>query len=200
MPEGIAARTLLLPLAAMQFTSQVVWDAADFAAFGAMLLGACGVYELAARMTGNAAYRAAVGVAVVAAVILIWMNLAIGIIGSENSPANVMYGGVLAVRMLAALTVRFRPCGMARVGRDCACSGYSQRGRWIGLHWGELASDHRVPDRMLRRPMAPIGLAVSESGAGANLRGRSAVGSACNVCFPPGVYLLRGEGGCSHST
>ena len=58
---------------------------------------ACGTCELAARMTGNSAYRAAVGVAVAAAFILVWMNLAVGIIGTEDNPAKLMYGGVLPV-------------------------------------------------------------------------------------------------------
>jgi hypothetical protein len=112
---GTAAFLLLLPLIAMQFTNEVNWDETDFVVFGAMLFGACGVYELAARMTPNFAYRAAVGVAVVAAFILIWMNLAVGIIGSEDNPANLMYGGVLAVAIAGAFIVRFRPHGMARV-------------------------------------------------------------------------------------
>jgi hypothetical protein len=110
----IAALILLLPLVAMQFTDEVDWDETDFAVMGAMLFGACGTYELAARMTGNVAYRAGVGVAVVAAFILVWMNLAVGIIGSEDNPANLMYGGVLAVAILGALMVRFEPGGMAR--------------------------------------------------------------------------------------
>jgi hypothetical protein len=113
-PWVIAALILLLPLVAMQFTDEVVWDETDFAVIGAMLFGACGAYELAARMTGNIAYRAAVGVAVVAAFILIWINLAVGIIGSEDNPANLMYGGVLAVGILGALVVSFQPHGMAR--------------------------------------------------------------------------------------
>jgi hypothetical protein len=112
---GTAAFLLLLPLIAMQFTNEVNWDDTDFVVFGAMLFGACGVYELAARMTPNSAYRAAVGVAVMAAFILIWMNLAVGIIGSEDNPANLMYGGVLAVAITGAFIVRFRPYGMARV-------------------------------------------------------------------------------------
>ena len=62
---------------------------------------------------GNTAYRAAVGVAVAAAFILIWMNLAVGIIGSEDNPANLMYVGVLAVGIVAAVIARFRPRGMA---------------------------------------------------------------------------------------
>jgi hypothetical protein len=113
-PWVIAALILLLPLVAMQFTDEVVWDETDFAVMGAMLFGACGAYELAARMTGNIAYRAAVGVAVVAAFILIWISLAVGIIGSEDNPANLMYGGVLAVGILGALIVRFQSHGMAR--------------------------------------------------------------------------------------
>jgi hypothetical protein len=97
----------------MQFTNEVVWDKSDFAIIGAMLLSACSVYELAARMTGNIAYRAAVGVAVVAVFVLIWTNLAVGIIGSEDNPANLMYGGVLVVGILGAFIVRFQPRGMA---------------------------------------------------------------------------------------
>jgi peptidoglycan/LPS O-acetylase OafA/YrhL len=74
-PWAIAALILLLPLVAMRFTDEVVWDETDFAVMGAMLFGACGAYELAARMTGNVAYRAAVGIAVVAAFILIGSTL-----------------------------------------------------------------------------------------------------------------------------
>jgi hypothetical protein len=99
---------------AMQFTDEVNWDETDFIVFGAMLAVACGTYESAARMTGNTAYRAAVGVAVVAAFLLIWINLAVGIIGSEDNPANLMYGGVLTVGIIGALIARFRPDGMAR--------------------------------------------------------------------------------------
>src|SRR5215217_2235907 len=98
----------------MQFTDEVAWDETDFAVMGAMLFSACGAYELAARMTGNVAYRAAVGVAVVTAFILVWINLAVGIIGSEDNPANLMYGGVLAVAILGAVIGRFRSQGMAR--------------------------------------------------------------------------------------
>ena len=111
---GTAALILLLPLVAMQFTEKVTWDLADFVVFGAMLAGACGTYELAARMTGNYAYRAAVGVAVATAFILVWMNLAVGIIGSEDNAANLMFGGVLAVGIIGAIIARFQSHGMAR--------------------------------------------------------------------------------------
>jgi hypothetical protein len=110
----VAALLLLLPLLAMQVTDEVDWDVADFAIFGAMLAGAGGAYELATRMTGSAAYRAGVGVALAAAFILVWMNLAVGIIGAEDNPANAMFGGVLAVGIIGAGVARLQPHGMAR--------------------------------------------------------------------------------------
>ena len=88
---------LLLPLFAMQITDEVAWDLADFAIAGALLFGTGVAYELLARKAGIIAYRAAVGVALAAALLLVWMNLAVGIIGSEDNPANLMYVGVLAV-------------------------------------------------------------------------------------------------------
>ncbi len=111
---GTAAFLLLLPLVAMQFTAEVDWDAADFIVIGAMLFAACGTVELAARLSRNTAYRAAVGVAVVAAFLLVWINLAVGIIGSENNPANLMFAGVLVVGIIGAVVARFQPRGMAQ--------------------------------------------------------------------------------------
>jgi hypothetical protein len=111
---GMAALLLLLPLVAMQVTDEVAWDGADFVVFGVMLVGAGVTFELAARMTGNHAYRAAVGVALATALILLWVYAAVGIIGSENNPANLMYGAVLAVGITGAFIARFQPRGMAR--------------------------------------------------------------------------------------
>ena len=111
---AVAALTLLLPLVAMQFTDEVNWDVADFAFAGALLIGTGITYELAVRKTGDTAYRAAVGVALAAAFILVWVNGAVGIIGTESDDANLMYGGVLAVGIIGAIIARFQPHGMAR--------------------------------------------------------------------------------------
>jgi hypothetical protein len=111
---GTAATLLLLPFFAMQVTDEVDWDAADFA-FAGTLIACTGItFELAARTTGNTAYRAAVGVALAAAFILVWMNAAVGISGTEDNTANLMYGGVLAVGIVGAIITRFQPDGMAR--------------------------------------------------------------------------------------
>ena len=74
-----AALIWLLPMVAMQLTDEVVWDVTDFAVWGAMLLGAGVTYELAARKSDNTAYRVAVGAAVLAAFLLIWVQLAVGL-------------------------------------------------------------------------------------------------------------------------
>jgi hypothetical protein len=109
-----AAFILMLPLLAMQVTDQVVWDLADFAVAGGLLVGTGLMYELAARKAGNIAHRAAVGVALAAALLLVWINLAVGLIGAEDHQANLMYVGVLAVGIIGAIIARFQPHGMAR--------------------------------------------------------------------------------------
>ena len=96
---------LLLPLLAMQFTNEVVWDVADFIVAGVLLFGTGLTYKLAAIKVGNIVYRSAVGLALTAAFILIWVNGAVGIIGSENNDANLMYGGVIGVFVLNAFFV-----------------------------------------------------------------------------------------------
>ena len=109
------ALILLVPLIAMQFSDEVAWSPFDFAFAGALLLGAGLAFELISCKSSTIAYRAAVGVALVTAMLLVWINLAVGIIGSEDNPANLMYLGVLAILILGALIVRFQPKGMARV-------------------------------------------------------------------------------------
>ena len=113
-PALATAFILLLPMLAMQFTDEVVWNLADFAVAGILLFGAGLTYELVARKSGDITYRAAAGVAVAAVLILIWLVGAVGVIGEEGDRADLMYGGVLAVGIVGAVIARFRPLGMAR--------------------------------------------------------------------------------------
>jgi hypothetical protein len=80
--------------------------------FAVPVVGAVIAYRETKRR--GTAYRAAVGVALAVAFLLAWVNLAVGIIGSEDNPANLMYIGVLAVGITGATIARFRPRGMAR--------------------------------------------------------------------------------------
>ncbi len=47
---GTAAALILLPLFAMQVTDEVIWDLADFAFAGALVVGVGVTYDLAAKM------------------------------------------------------------------------------------------------------------------------------------------------------
>ena len=111
---GAGAALLLVPLVSMQVTDEVDWGIEDFAVAFALVLGVGVTYELTVRMTRSTAYRAGVGIALAAAFLLVWINLAVGIIGSEDNPANHMFFGVLAVALAGAAIARFRPRGMAR--------------------------------------------------------------------------------------
>ncbi|HEX4854918.1 hypothetical protein [Arenimonas sp.] len=112
---GGAAVLLLLPLLAMQFTDEVDWNAGDFIVMGVMLLVACTAYEVAARIARTNAYMVAAGVAVAAGFLTTWANLAVGIIGNENNPANDLFFYVVAFALVGSLLVLLRPRPMAWV-------------------------------------------------------------------------------------
>jgi hypothetical protein len=112
---GGAGSLLLLPPLVMEVFDPAAGDPGHFV-FAAILLLAMGAaFEIALRVPAKWAYPTAIGVAVAAALINVWLNLAVGILGSEDDPANLMYAGVLAVALLGSLIVRFRPLPMAYV-------------------------------------------------------------------------------------
>lgn len=111
---GLGAGTVLLALGLRQFVGEPWWI--DLMAQGGVLLGALGfVSEVVARASLRTAYRLALGMAVGATILLVVANGAVGIIGSEDNPANLMYVTVIAVGVVGASVVRFGAGGMARV-------------------------------------------------------------------------------------
>jgi hypothetical protein len=62
----------------------------------------------------RAAYRWAVGIALAAALMLVWLSVGVGIIGQDGDPANAMYFGVLAAGVIGAAVAKLQPHGMAR--------------------------------------------------------------------------------------
>jgi hypothetical protein len=111
---GGAVALLLLPFAAMQFTDEVEWTSLDFIVFGVMLSSAGLGLEFLVRRSGSAAYRCAAAIAIVTAFLLLWVNLAVGIIGTEDNDANWMFIGVLALGIVGSVVARFEPAAMAR--------------------------------------------------------------------------------------
>lgn len=68
---------LLVPLAAMQFTDEVVWTRTDFIAAGALLFGAGLAYVL--MTTQTRAQRLPVAIVIAGLFLLVWAQLAVGI-------------------------------------------------------------------------------------------------------------------------
>lgn len=103
---------LLLPLATMRFTDEVKWSASDFVV-AAVLFGSVGLaFELIVRKSSSLAYRAGAALAILAAFLTIWVNGAVGMIGSEDNPYNLLFGGVLLLALIGAILARFRAGGM----------------------------------------------------------------------------------------
>lgn len=115
MVWGGAVLLWLLPLMAMQFTDEVAWSGMDFVIWAAMLLIAASLVEVALRLSGSLSYRAGAVVAVGASFLLVWVNLAVGIIGDEDNPLNQMFFVVLLVGVVGAFVANFRAPGMVRV-------------------------------------------------------------------------------------
>jgi len=65
-------------------------------------------------MKTGTAYKAAVGLAIATPLLLFWVIGAVGVLGVDGDPADLMYIGVLAVGVIGAIIARLRPRGMAR--------------------------------------------------------------------------------------
>lgn len=119
---GVLCATALLlaiPLLAMQFTDEVVWTPIDFAVAAVLLSGTGFMFVWAARFAATRirlglAYKLAAGLALGTCLMLVWASLAVGIVGAEDDPADLMYIGVLAVGAAGAAFARLRPAGMSR--------------------------------------------------------------------------------------
>ncbi|TAK13294.1 MAG: hypothetical protein EPO32_05755 [Anaerolineae bacterium] len=105
---------LLVPLTASLVSDDMAWTAFDFAFAGTVLFGTGLAFELITRKGGNVQYRAAVGIALLGALMLLWINLAAGIVGSDDNAANVLFLAPHAALVIGALVAQLRPAGMAR--------------------------------------------------------------------------------------
>jgi hypothetical protein len=76
---GLVAVVLITPLVAMQFTTEVNWTTRDFVFAGALLIGAGLLIELVLWKARTQALRIGAALAIVAAVLVIWAQGAVGI-------------------------------------------------------------------------------------------------------------------------
>ncbi|HEX9946580.1 MAG TPA: hypothetical protein VGA98_03475 [Allosphingosinicella sp.] len=105
---GTAALLLLLP-----FVAGAPWTGSDYV-FAAVMFGTVGLaFEFVVRKSVSLAYRAGAVLAVVTAVMTIWINGAVGMIGSEQDDYNLLFLVVPLVALAGAAIARFRPAGTA---------------------------------------------------------------------------------------
>ncbi|MFZ9994559.1 MAG: hypothetical protein ACO3OV_07635 [Steroidobacteraceae bacterium] len=117
---GSALVALATPWFAMQGTSEVNWTGFDFAVVGVMLGSACVAVELAMRLSSQRSYRLGALLAVGGGLLMVWANLAVGIIGNEENPQNLVFFGVLLVGLIGAVITRCDAAGLARTLRVMA--------------------------------------------------------------------------------
>ncbi len=108
-----ALALLAAPAAAMRLGADVDWTAFDFIVAGVMLAVPLTVFELALRASGSLAYRAGAVVALGTAFLITLSNLAVGIIGNENDPINLIFFGVIFIAIAGAFLASFRAKGLA---------------------------------------------------------------------------------------
>lgn len=110
----VVALIVLIPFVLTLLASWHWRPGAFVLAFILLVGGASLTYELVAKKKlSTKAYRLAIGVALAAVFVPVWMNAAVGgILGDD--PANMMYFGVLLVGCIGAIIARVEPRGMAR--------------------------------------------------------------------------------------
>ena len=78
----IVTALLLIPLIAMLFTEEVDWSLFDFVAAGILLMGTGLAGELILRKVRKSSLRIALCVLLLAALLLVWIELAVGLFGT----------------------------------------------------------------------------------------------------------------------
>jgi hypothetical protein len=112
---GVAIVTgllLLIPLVAMQYTDQVNWGALDFVVAGALIFGTGVAYTFTTMREPRIIYRVAMAMGVGTTFLMMWANLAVGLIGGGPNAGILMYAGVVLAGMIVAVRSHFRPTGM----------------------------------------------------------------------------------------
>ena len=80
LPGTVAVLTV--PLLGMQFSEGVNWSPADFAVIAVLLITTGLIYVALARQLNKAWTRAVLGAGLTLAVLLIWAELAVGLVGT----------------------------------------------------------------------------------------------------------------------
>lgn len=105
---------LMAPLVASFTVDGFNWKPGDFLFFWLVMVAIGFAYKFVTAKTGNVVHRVATGIALLTGFMIFWGNLAVGFIGSEDNPANLMYFVALLIAAICAGLTRFTSAGMAR--------------------------------------------------------------------------------------
>ncbi|WP_374405478.1 hypothetical protein [Pelagerythrobacter sp.] len=122
---GGAAALYAVPVVAWLAVPGMLWDGADFVFAAVLIFGAALMVEIGLRLSRDVAYRAGVAVAVGAAFLTVWANGAVGMIGDEDNPLNLMYLAALAAMALAALAARCRAAALSKIAWAMAATQFA---------------------------------------------------------------------------
>lgn len=108
-----SATLILLPLITLKLVDPRAWEFEDLP-FAFVMIAAVGLaFEFALRVPGIWTYRAGAALAVGAAFLLTWGNLAVGFAGSEDNTINIIFFAVPAIALVGSVAARFRSSGLA---------------------------------------------------------------------------------------
>lgn len=108
-----AVGLLLLPLVAMQFTSEAQWTIGDFVFAGTLIGGVGLAFEYATKIAPDRIYLLGFAMTLALTFLLVWINAAVGIIGSAGNDVNFYYVFVLLIGILVGLIGHFRAGALA---------------------------------------------------------------------------------------
>jgi hypothetical protein len=110
-------------LLSIPLITRAPWSALDFVLAAAMLVASGIALELVARSRKNLTELAAAAGALLGALVIVWVNGAVGMIGSEDNPYNLLFLIVILIAAGGSVIARFRLTGLAIT---MAMAGFSQ--------------------------------------------------------------------------
>ena len=111
---ALIAALMVVPVIVLRAVEVYEWDPGNAVFLGILFLGIAVSLEVAARVPDRLAYGAGLGLAIFAGFAQIWVNLAVGIIGSEDNPINLIYLAVIVIAVFGAVIAGFRARHMVK--------------------------------------------------------------------------------------
>jgi len=108
IPPGV----IFAVLVGLTLAGKLDWGVMDFVFVTVILFGGLGAYRFVSGRGQGRTFHLAVAMSLATALSMIWVTLAVGIIGSEDNQANIMYVVVLGIGLLGSIIARFRAPGM----------------------------------------------------------------------------------------